>query len=93
MGFCGVVQPITVILGKTSLLGRGGPFALFAVGGEGAGLGAKVRVGTRGQEANEARRRRGIGTVRHGGRHFGQPIDDLRTLTRAVGDTDPGTEA
>ena len=49
MGFCGVVQSITVSLGKTSLLGRGGPFALLAVGGEGAGLGAKVRVRTRGQ--------------------------------------------
>jgi hypothetical protein len=33
-------------------------------------------VGPRGQEPDEARGRRGIGTVRQGGRHFGQPLDD-----------------
>ena len=71
-----VVQPIAVGLGETSLLCRGGPFALLAVGGEGAGLGAKVRVGPRGQKPDEARRRCGIGTVRQGGRHLGQPLDD-----------------
>jgi hypothetical protein len=76
VGLGGVVQPVAVGLGETGLLGCGGPFALLAVGGEGAGLGAKVRVGPRGQELDEARRRRGIGAVRQGGRHFGQPLDD-----------------
>ena len=45
VGLGGVGQPVAVGLGETSLLGRGGPFALLAVGGEGPGLGAKVRVG------------------------------------------------
>ena len=71
-----VIQPVAVGLGETGLLGRGGPFALLAIGGEGARLGAKVRVGPRGQEPDEARRRCEIGAVRHGGRHFGQPLDD-----------------
>lgn len=76
VGLGGVVQSVAVSFGETSPLGRGGPFALLAIGGESAGLGAKVRVRPRGQEADEARRRCGIGTVRHGGRHFGQPLDD-----------------
>ena len=76
VGLGGVVQPVAIGLGETDLFGRSGPFALPAVGGESAGLGAKIWVGPRGQEPNEARGRRGIGTVRHGGRHFGQPLDD-----------------
>ena len=78
MDLGGVVQPIAVGLGEAGLLRRGGPFALLAVGGEGAGLGAKVRVGTRSQEPDEARRYYGVGAVRQGGRHLGQPLDDRR---------------
>jgi hypothetical protein len=45
VAFGSVVQPLAIGLGQAGLLGGGGPFALLAIGREGAGLGAKVRVG------------------------------------------------
>ena len=76
VGVGSVVQPVAVSLGEACLLCCGSPFALLAIGGEGAVLLAKIRMGSRGQEPDEARRCCGIATARQGGRHVGQPLDD-----------------
>src|SRR3546814_6081522 len=56
VAFGGDVQPLAVGLGEARLPRRFGPFTLLAIGGEGARLGAKVRVRTRGQKPAQAGR-------------------------------------